>query len=379
MNMDSMKKLELITRNTEEILTPEDLKQLIEQGIPLKHYIGFEISGQIHLGNGMMSMQKVRDFTDAGIDCSVFLADWHTWINNKLGGDWGFIKKVAVGYFKEGMKALYGSFGGDEEKIRFVLGSDLYHENDVYWQAMVDVAKHTSLSRAMRSITITGRKEGEAIDFAILMYPLMQVADIFIQDLNIAHAGSDQRKAHVIARDVALKLKIKPLKKPKGETYKPVAIHHPLILGLQTHPMWPVPKENLQELWSSMKMSKSIPSSAVFITDEPELIKEKLKKAFCPEKNTDFNPVINWAQRLVFSRSKEVLEIERQKKFGGNITYTSFADLEKDFREGKLHPMDLKAGIAEKLIDYLEPVRKHFGKPKTKAMKEELEKASITR
>jgi tyrosyl-tRNA synthetase len=128
-----------------------------------------------------------------------------------------------------------------------------------------------------------------------------------------------------------------------------------------------------------MKMSKSIPSSAVFITDEPELIKEKLRKAFCPEKNTDFNPVINWAQRLVFSRSKEVLEIERQEKFGGNITYTSFADLEKDFREGKLHPMDLKAGIAEKLIDYLEPVRKHFEKPKTKAMKEELEKASITR
>ena len=377
--MDSEKKIELITRNTDEILTLEDLRHLIETGIPLKHYIGFEISGQIHLGNGMMSMQKVKDFTDAGIDCSVFLADWHTWINNKLGGDWDFIKKVAVGYFKEGMKALYGSFGGDEEKLRFVLGSDLYHENDVYWQTMVDVAKHTSLSRALRSITIAGRKEGEAIDFAILMYPIMQVADIFIQDLNIAHAGLDQRKAHVIARDVALKLKIKPLKNKKSETYKPIAIHHPLILGLQAPPVWPVPKENLQELWSSMKMSKSIPSSAVFITDEPELIKEKLRKAFCPEKNTEFNPVLNWAEKLVFSRDKQVLEIERPAKYGGNINYTSFADLQKDFAEGKLHPMDLKTGVAVKLIELLEPVRKHFEKPKIKQMKEELEKASITR
>ncbi|MBI5884691.1 tyrosine--tRNA ligase [archaeon] len=362
--MDSMKRLELISRNTEEVLTQEDLRQLIEQGIKLNHYIGFEISGKIHLGTGLMAMQKVKDFMDAGVDCSVFLADWHTFINNKLGGDWDFIKQVAVGYFKEGMKASIKCFGGDEEKLKFVLGSDLYHNNDDYWQTVIDIAKNTSLARTLRSITIAGRTEGEAVNFALLMYPMMQVADIFIQGLNIAHAGMDQRKAHVIARDVALKLKFKPVKKPSGEAFKPIAIHHPLILGLQQPPVWPIAPENIKAVLSEMKMSKSIPSSAVFITDEPEVIRQKLKKAFCPEKNTDFNPVLNWAQRLVFSRDKEVLEIERPEKFGGNITYTSFADLEKDFAEGKLHPMDLKSGVAEKLVELLEPARKHFEQPK---------------
>ena len=46
---------------------------------------------------------KVKDFVEAGIECSIFLADWHTWINDKLGGDRETIKRVAVGYFKEGL------------------------------------------------------------------------------------------------------------------------------------------------------------------------------------------------------------------------------------------------------------------------------------
>ncbi len=86
-----------------------------------------------------------------------------------------------------------------------------------------------------------GRKEGETVDFAKLIYPPMQVADIFIQGLTIAHAGMDQRKAHVIMRDVALNLRVRPLLDPASGKIKPVAIHHHLILGLQKPPIWPVP------------------------------------------------------------------------------------------------------------------------------------------
>jgi len=44
------KKLELILRNTEEVLTEKDLKALLQSGTKLRHYIGFEISGKVHLG-----------------------------------------------------------------------------------------------------------------------------------------------------------------------------------------------------------------------------------------------------------------------------------------------------------------------------------------
>ncbi len=372
--MDIKKRFELIKRNTAEIMTEEDLKQRLESGIKLKHYIGFEISGKIHLGTGIMCMSKVKDFMDAGTECSLFLADWHSWINNKLGGDMETIKRVAGGYFKEGLKASFKCVGGDPEKLKFVLGSDLYHNNDEYWQTMIDISKNTSLARMMRSITIMGRKEGELVDFAKLIYPPMQVADIFAQGINMPHAGLDQRKAQVIARDVALNLKIKPLLDKKGNKIKPVAVHHHLILGLGKPSIWPIPKENLQELWSSLKMSKSKPETCIFIHDSEEEIRTKIKNAFCPEGETEFNPVLDWAKSLVFGNENSKLEINRPEKFGGKIAYKSYSNLEKDFLNKKLHPLDLKIAIAEEIIKLLEPARKHFASGKPKKMLEELDK-----
>jgi tyrosyl-tRNA synthetase len=226
------KRLELIKRNTEEIMVEEDLINLLKSGEKLKHYIGFEISGKPHLGHGLACMSKVKDFFDAGIDVSIFLADWHSWINDKLGGDMKIIKEVGVPFFKEALIAAYKCVGGNPKDLKFVLGSELYHNNDNYWETVIDVSKNISLGRIERSITIMGRKEGDSVDFAKLIYPPMQVADIFIQKINIAHAGNDQRKAQVIARDVGLKLK-EPLRDKKGNPIKPVAIHGHLILGLQ--------------------------------------------------------------------------------------------------------------------------------------------------
>src|SRR5436305_14535350 len=122
-------RLARIKHNVEEIITEADLVQLLAAGEPIQHYIGFEISGKMHLGTGLMCMSKVRDFMDAGIDCSIFLADWHTWINDKLGGDRDVIRRVAVNYFKEGFKASLKCLGRDPERLKFVLGSDLYSSN----------------------------------------------------------------------------------------------------------------------------------------------------------------------------------------------------------------------------------------------------------
>src|SRR5437870_12193511 len=96
-----------IARNLEEVLTREDLEQLVASGTPIRHYIGFEISGKIHLGTGLLCMSKIKDFVDAGTHCTIFLADWHSWINDKLGGDRETIRRVAVGYFMEGLRAAF--------------------------------------------------------------------------------------------------------------------------------------------------------------------------------------------------------------------------------------------------------------------------------
>lgn len=378
--MDVEGKFNLIKRGTEEILTDDDLKLYLETGIPLNHYIGFEVSGKIHLGTGVICMGKIKDFLDAGIKCSIFLADWHSYINDKLSGNMEKIKEVAVGYFKEGLKASLLCVGADPDKVNFTLGTELYHYNDNYWETVIDVCKNTTLNRMQRSITIMGRKMGENIDFAKLLYPAMQVADIFIQNINFAHAGYDQRKAHVIARDVAMKMKKNNLVNTTGEKIKPICVHHHLILGLQKPPIWPISDESqLQELWAKMKMSKSIPKSAVFIHDNPQEIKDKINSAFCPEGNITFNPILDWAKSLIFREKDSHFLIERSAQYGGDIEFFSYQELEDAFLDKEIHPLDLKNGIANKIIDILSPAREHFEKPKIKKMREELEQLMITR
>ena len=360
-----------ISRNLEEVLTREDLERLVASGTPIRHYIGFEISGQIHLGTGLVCMSKVKDFVEAGAECTIFLADWHSWINDKLGGDRDTIRRVAGGYFKEGLKASFAALGGDPSKLNFVLGSDLYHDNDRYWETLIDVSKNTTLARMQRSITILGRREGEAIDFAKLIYPAMQVADIFSMQINLAHAGMDQRKAHVIARDVASKMRVSPLRDARGEQIKPVSVHHPILLGLKKPSMWPPPEADLTDYWASMKMSKSDKNSALFVHDTEDDIRTKVRKAFCPPDSVQFNPMLDWVRKLIFPRDGE-FRVARKPEHGGDLRFTSPDEVDEAFISGKLHAADLKNGVAGWLVDTLAPARRAFEEPDKRALLDEL-------
>ncbi len=362
--MTTEEKINLITRNLEETLTKEELKTLIESGQPLRHYIGMEISGKGHTG-WVFLMHKIKDLQEAGVEVQILLADWHTWLNKKLDGTLETAKRMAKSYFEEGLKAAAICAGADPNKINFVLGSELYEKlgND-YWAMVVRVAKATTLSRMIRSTTIMGRKESEISDSAMLIYPSMQSADIFALKVNIAHAGTDQRNVHVVAREAASQL---------GEQ-KPIAIHHHLLQGL-IQPVL-IEDENGKKVLDAeaAKMSKSKPDTAIFIHDEPEEIKRKINQAYAPEGVVEFNPILDWVKHLIFYEESSSLIIKRDPKWGGELSYTNYEDLEKDYAEKKLHPMDLKIAVAEWLIQKLEPARKYFEEPKRKAALEEIEK-----
>lgn len=350
--MTNEEKFNLITRNLEEVLTEEELKALLESGQPLKHYIGFEISGKVHLGTGLACMQKVKDLADGGAEVTIFLADWHGWINNKLDGTLQTATKMAREYFEAALEAAYICVGGNPDDLKFVLGSELYDKT--YWPKVISIAKATTISRMMRSTDIMGRMAGESSPTATLFYPAMQAADIFQLGVNIAHAGTDQRNVHVVARNVA---------KDLGEQ-KPVAIHHHLLQGL----LKPEGQDKV-----ALKMSKSKPDSAVFIHDSPDEIKRKVSNAFCPEGIVELNPILDWTRYLVFYNPSSSILVPRSSEYGGDITYKSYADLEKDYVDKKLHPQDLKMAVAEWLISKLEPARKYFEDPKRKSALEEIE------
>jgi tyrosyl-tRNA synthetase len=265
--------------------------------------------------------------------------------------------------------------GADPGSVEFVLASDLYEDDDEYWATVIEVSKNTTLARMQRSISILGRQERESVDFAKLIYPAMQAADIFTLGVHIAHAGMDQRKAHVIARDVALHMRIHALRGVNGQPMKPVALHHPLLLGLRRPPVWPVPPESARDVFAAMKMSKSDPTSAVFVHDSPDEITAKIRKAFCPPGEVTFNPILDWIEKLVFGIAGGPFVVDRSEANGGVIRFDSNEEVIAAYAGGSLHPMDAKAGLTARLIDLLEPARIHFAKPEMHAMLEEIDAA----
>ena len=51
------------------------------------------------------------------------------------------------------------------------------------------------------------------------------------------------------------------------------------------------------------------------------------------------------------------MNVERPEKFGGNVSYSDYSQLESDFAAKKLHPTDLKQTVAEYLVKIVAPIR----------------------
>ena len=348
--MDIERRIELITRApTEEVLLEEELRQLLETETHPIAYNGFEPSGPVHLGTGLMCAYKMKDLIEAGIDFRVYLATWHALINNKLGGDMELIKKAAKHF-----ASSWIACGVPEDKIKFIWPDEVYDDID-YWNIVVGVAKQLTIQRAVRTLEIAGRKESEVRKVAELMYTPMQVADIFHFGVKICQLGMDQRKANVVAREVGEELGF----------WKPVCVHHHLLQGLSKPPVWPLPTDPTErkEALSAVKMSKSKPETCIYIYDTPEAIKKKIAGGFCPPGEVDNNPMMDIARHIIF-REKQSIEINRPEKYGGKIEIQSFDELSRIYTGGKLHPEDFKNAIAENLIDILAPVREYFDKHK---------------
>lgn len=341
--MDTETKIELVKKPpTIEVVTYDNLKNLFETKNHPKHYIGYEVSGMVHLGSGYIAACKIKDLLEAGVKPTIFFADYHAWINGKLGGDLDVIKNVAKTYYKKAFESL-GLKG-----VEYVFASDLYKDLD-YWTEAINISNNVTIKRAMRTLTVMGRTESEINKVAQLLYTPMQVADIFFMEVDIAHAGMDQRKAHMVAREIA----------PKIKREKPVALHHGLLMGLTSPKRAGYEENELLDIEISSKMSKSAPATCIFIHDSPEVISEKMKKAHCTPKETENNPVLEHCKHIVF-REKDVFDIKRPKKYGGDLEIQSYEELEEVYRKGDLHPLDLKNAVTECIIEVLEPARKYF-------------------
>jgi tyrosyl-tRNA synthetase len=362
--LDVETRLALVVRDAEEIITRDELRSLLETKSRPRAYWGFEASGLMHIGMGLLCGRKIMDLIEAGFDFTVFLADWHSWINNKLGGQMENIRTCGE-YFKQ----CFNAIGIPPTKATYSWASDLASRRE-YWERVVRVGKSINVNRVWRALPIMGRgMDSKDVEAAATFYPCMQAADIFELQLDVACAGIDQRKAHALARDVADKL----------GWHKPTSLHTPLLIGLAGAKRMDTTKYDEDTRLSfqiSSKMSKSVTESGIIVHDDPETIRNKLKGAYCPQKETDANPVLEIARHILFAWTKSIT-MDRPSKYGGPTTFPNYKELESEYREGKIHPLDLKNSVAEGLIKILEPVREEF--QKRPELLHKMEQMEITR
>ncbi|MEM2121788.1 MAG: tyrosine--tRNA ligase [Candidatus Woesearchaeota archaeon] len=343
----------LIKQVGEEIITEEELKKILEEKKHPIAYDGFEPSGIMHIAQGLMRVININKMIKSGCYFKMLIADWHAWANNKFNGDLEKIQKAG-----QLMIETWKACGLKTDNVEFIWANDLV-KNPEYWKKVMRIATNSTLKRIIRCGQIMGRKEKEMLSAAQIFYPCMQAADIFELDVDICQLGLDQRKVNILARELAPKLGYK----------KPVAVHHHMLLGLQTKKV--EAKEKIEQV-IELKMSKSKPETAIFMTDDEKTVYEKILKAYCPEKEIENNPIIEYCKYIIFEVYSEI-KIERPEKFGGNIEL-NYNELLNVYSTGQLHPLDLKKAVAYYINELLKPVRNYF--EKNKKAKELLEEVS---
>ena len=307
----------LAVRNTEEIVTDEDLRHLIDKPHK-KVYCGYEQSGEIHLGH-LTTINKLVDLKHAGFEIIVLLADVHAFLNRK-----GTMEEIHA--LAEYNRRCFEGLGLKD--VQYVLGTEIQLSHE-YQLLVHELAQQVTVNRAKRSMDEVGRQMDHPT-VSQMLYPIMQMVDIAMLGVDAAVGGIDQRKIHMLAREYL-----------PGKGYpSPVCIHLPIISGTD-----------------GKKMSSSL-GNDISVAESKENIRKKMKKAFCPPE-VEENPVLQILHYHIFPRV-EAVTVERPEKFGGNVTFSSYEEIEISYLHGDIHPADLKETVARYLIEVLTPVREYL-------------------
>ena len=327
--MDVEERFKLIKRNTQEIISEEELLKLLKEKEKPVVYLGTSVTGRPHIGYFTWA-QKLNDFLNAGFKVKVLLADLHGALDNT---PWPLLEK-RYEYYSIVIKGMIEALGGNLDNFEIVKGSDFQLSKE-YVLDLYKMSSEVTVRNAEKASSDVV-KQGDNPKLSGLLYPLMQALDEVHLDVDVQLGAVDQRKIFVLAREFLPKLG----KKPRVE------VMIPFIRGLTP----------------DGKMSSSNQASKIDLIDDYETIKNKFKKAYCEEGNIE-NGVLDFAKLLIMTQKQDKDEefiIDRPEKWGGPLKFKTQEDLQEAFASKALHPMDLKSGVAEEVNKLLEPIRKNF-------------------
>jgi tyrosyl-tRNA synthetase len=326
--MDVEERLELIKRNTVEIISEQELKKLLAEKKQPVIYWGTAPTGRPHIGY-LFPALKMADLIRAGFKLKILLADIHAALDNVA---WPILEK-RYEYYKKIIPLLLQAIGVDTKNVEFVRGSS-FQMQEKYIYDVLKMSTFTSVHDAHKAASEVV-KMGDNPRLSGLIYPLMQALDEVYLEADAQLGGTDQRKIMVLARENLPKLNYTPR----------IEVMHDLIPGLT----------------QGGKMSSSVEDSKIDLVDDEKTIQSKLNKAYCLEgdPNNGLLPFLKHVLMIIKADKGEKFLVERPEKFGGNKSYKNYEEIEKDFLEKKLHPMDLKNSLAKEIAKLLKPIQDH--------------------
>lgn len=327
-------KFHLITRNLQEVLGEEKLKQVLQER-ELKVYWGTATTGKPHVAY-FVPMSKIADFLKAGCEVTILFADLHAYLDN-MKAPWELLE-LRVQYYEQVIKAMLESIGVPLDKLKFVKGTDYQlsrqYTLDVYRLSSM-VTEHDAKKAGAEVV-----KQVEHPLLSGLLYPGLQALDEEYLKVDAQFGGVDQRKIFTLAEKYL----------PSLGYAKRAHLMNPMVPGL-----------------TGTKMSSSEEESKIDLLDRKEDVKKKLKKAFCEPGNIQNNGVLSFVKHVLFPLHGE-FTIKRDPKFGGDQVFTVFEEVEKEFAEERIHPGDLKASVEVALNKLLDPIRKKFESPELRKL-----------
>lgn len=278
---------------------------------------GIQPSGRLHLGNYFGALKNFVDLQNSGkYKCLFFIADYHalTEPNTKKENEERTLSLMAD----------YLAAGLDPKKSILFVQSQVYEHTNLMW-LLTTLTPLGDLER-MTQFKDKAAKQ-KSVNAGLLFYPELMAADILIYDAEKVPVGEDQKQHLELTREIARKFN-----KKYGEIFtepQPLFTKTPRVMSLSD---------------PTKKMSKSLPKGCIFLDDEPNDIKQKIRLAVTDSgKEIIYNP-------------KEKPAISNLLSIYSAVSGNTIEELEKMF--AKSGYSDFKAALADAIIDYFEPFRK---------------------
>lgn len=342
-------KYELITRRLDEVLGGDSIKAILAEGRAPKCYWGTAPTGRPHIGY-FVPFTKIADFLHAGVEVKILLADVHAFLDNLKAP----IELVnhRTEYYKILLHAVFTSLGIPTEKLNFVQGSS-YQLSEKYnmdnYRLCATVTEHDAKKAGAEVV-----KQVDSPLLSGLLYPGLQALDEEYLEVDFQFGGVDQRKIFTFAE----------LYLPKLGYKKRAHLMNGMVPGL-----------------GGGKMSSSDPNSKIDFLDPENVVRKKIKAAFCEEGNVEHNGLLSFVETVLIPISLlrieqqalgqggqkpfvaadappgSVFTIPRNLKYGEPLHYSSFEALKDDFKNKVIHPGDLKAAVGDAIVSLLKAIQ----------------------